>query len=254
MLTRLFALLALLLATWSPALADAPEPVTIFAAASTTNAISDAAKLYEQQGLGKVSCVFASSSTLAKQITQAAPAHIFLSADLKWMDFLEEHKLVEPGTRIDLLGNRLALIAPAASKVQAKIGAGMDLAGLLGDGRLAVGDPSHVPAGIYAKEALTKLGLWDAVAAKLAPAANVRAALTLVERGESPLGIVYSTDAAISPKVRLVGLFPADSHPPIVYPLALVAGKATPDARRFCQFLQSGPVKAIFAKYGFATK
>ncbi|MFH1057052.1 MAG: molybdate ABC transporter substrate-binding protein [Pseudomonadota bacterium] len=253
MFTRLFALLALLLATWSPVLAAAPEPVTIFAAASTTNAVSDAAKLYEEQGLGKVSCVFASSSTLAKQITQAAPAQVFLSADLKWMDFLEEQRLVEPGTRINLLGNRLALIAPAANTVQAKVGPGMDLAGLLGEGRLAVGDPGHVPAGIYAKQALTKLGLWDSVAARLAPAANVRAALTLVERGETPLGIVYSTDAAISPKVRLVGLFPADSHPPIVYPLALVAGKATPAARKFSDFLQSAPVKAIFNKYGFAT-
>lgn len=252
MTTFILTLLAALLAIITPAPGIAQEVVTVFAAASTTNALGEAAKLYESQGQGKVVCSFASSSTLAKQIEQAAPANVFLSADEKWMDYLDERHLVEPGTRKDLLGNRLALIAPADSQAQAVVGPGLDLARLLAGSRLAVGDPSHVPAGTYAKVALTKLGLWDQVADKLAPAADVRAALALVERGEAPLGVVYSTDAAISPKVRVVGLFPADSHPPIVYPLALVAGKATPAARAFVAFLRGAQAKAIFAKYGFA--
>lgn len=244
-------LLACLLALCAPVLAAAPEAVTVFAAASTTNALGEAARLYESQGHGKVACVFASSSTLAKQIEREAPAQTFLSADEKWMDYLDQRGLVEPGTRVDLLGNRLALITPAGSAVRVEVGPGLPLAGLLADGRLALGDPSHVPAGIYAQAALTKLGLWDQAAVRLAPCADVRAALALVERGEAPLGVVYATDAAVSSKVRVVGMFPDDSHPRIVYPLALVAGKATPAARAFARFLRGYEARAIFRRHGF---
>jgi molybdate transport system substrate-binding protein len=230
-----------------------PESVTVFAAASTTNAVSDIAKMFEQKGLGKVVPAFASSSTLAKQIENGAPANVFVSADEPWMTYLVDRKVIEPGTRFDLMGNKLVLVAPADSSIQVKIGPELDLAKLLGNGRLAVGDPDHVPAGIYAKAALEKLGMWTKVKDKLARAADVRAALALVERGEAPLGIVYSTDAAITSKVKVVGVFPADSHPKIVYPAALIAGKASPVARRFLEFLKTPEAKAVFAKYGFTS-
>ena len=232
----------------------AAEPVMIFAAASTTNAVSDAIKAYEAAGHGKVVSSFASSSTLAKQIAHGAPVQVFLSANEKWMSYLEGQKLVEPGTRVDLLGNRLVLIAPAGAKERGAIKAGIPLVGWLGDGRLAVGDPDHVPAGIYAKQALKSLGLWEKTEPRLARAANVRAALALVERGEAPLGIVYATDAAITPKVKVVGVFPENSHQPIVYPLALIKGQATEQAKGFWKFLQGDQAKAIFKKYGFSVR
>ncbi len=229
-----------------------PESVTVFAAASTTNAINDIGKIFAEKGKGTIIASYASSSTLAKQIENGAPANVFISADEPWMNYLEERKLIEPGSRFDLLGNKLVLIARSGSSVdKMEIGPKMDLAKLLGEGKLATGDPDHVPVGKYAKAALEKLGVWKEIESKLARAADVRGALTLVERGEAPLGIVYSTDAAITPKVKVVGVFPADSHPKIVYPTALVAGKATAAAKSLLQFLKTPEARTVFEKYGF---
>jgi molybdate transport system substrate-binding protein len=228
--------------------------VTVFAAASTTNAVTDIAALYMASHAGdKVVASFASSSTLAKQIDNGAPADIYLSANTKWMDYLAEHKMLEPASRSDLLGNRIVLIAPGQSSMaDIDVKPDFPLAGLLADGRLSMGDPEHVPAGIYGKQALVRLNVWDSVQSKLAPMKDVRAALAMVERGEVPLGLVYATDAAISTKVRVVGVFPQDSHPPIVYPVAIVAGHSSPAAEGFLQFLKSADAKAIFEKYGFS--
>jgi molybdate transport system substrate-binding protein len=231
-----------------------PNSVVIFAAASTTNAITEIGNLFEARKMGKVTHSFASSSTLAKQIENGAPANLFISADKKWMDYLEERKLIIPSTRFDLLGNRLMLIAPSDSRATIEIRPNFDLAGLLGDGYLAMGDPSHVPAGIYGKEALVKLGVWDQVKDEVARAKDVRAALALVERGEAVLGVVYATDAAITKKVRVVAEFPRGSHPPIVYPAAIVAGNETPVAKRFLDFLKTPPARTVFEKYGFEVR
>ena len=228
--------------------------VTVFAAASTTNALNDIGKLFAEKGMGKIVPVYASSSTLAKQIEYGAPANVFISADEPWMNHLEKRKMIVPGSRFDLLSNKLVLIAPADSAIKkVEIGPKLDLAKLLGNGRLSVGDPDHVPAGIYAKAALKKLGLWNSVESKLARTEDVRGALALVERGETPLGIVYSTDAAITPKVVVVGIFPPNTHPKIVYPAGLIAGKASPAAKKFLEFLKSPKAKAVFEKYGFIT-
>ncbi|SLM28085.1 molybdate transporter subunit; periplasmic-binding component of ABC superfamily [Desulfamplus magnetovallimortis] len=225
--------------------------VRIFSAGSTINAVTDICNLFIEKKMGEITPSFAASSTLAKQIDQGAPADIYLSANPKWMDFLEKNNMLEPGTRFDLLGNRIVLIAPLNSTMTITIDKGFDLAGVLGDEKLAMGDPDHVPAGIYGKQALESLGVWDSVTLKVARSKDVRAALALVERAEAPLGIVYSTDAAISKKVKVVGVFPEESHPPIIYPVALVAGNATPSARSFMEFLKGEDAKAIFEKYGF---
>ena len=233
--------------------ADTPE-ITVFAAASTTNAITDITALFIAETKGRVTTSFASSSTLAKQINQGAPADVYLSANPKWMGFLEKNHMIEPGTRFDLLGNRLVLIAPLDSDMAVTIVPGFDLAGLLGQEKLAMGDPDHVPAGIYGKQALTFLGVWEGVVSKVARSKDVRAALMLVERGEAPLGIVYATDAAISRKVKVVALFPENTHPAITYPVALVAGKATHGSRAFLEFLKTKGAGAIFEKYGFSLR
>ncbi len=230
------------------------DAVTVFAAASTTNALNDIANLFGEKKQGKVTYSFASSSTLAKQIENGAPADVFVSADDKWMNYLADKKMIEPESRSDLLGNRLVLIAPQDSNAKIKIGPKFDLGALLGDGKLAMGDPAHVPAGLYGKQALQKLEIWQAVEPKVAPAKDVRAALALVERGEAPFGIVYATDAAISKKVKVVGVFPEDSHPPIVYPVALVKDRGTAAAKRFLGFLKSPEAKQIFEKYGFTVR
>lgn len=247
---------AVVLTSWSSSssLLGADErSVTIFAAASTTNAINDIGNLFSDKGLGKVVTSYASSSTLARQIENGAPANVFISADEPWMNYLEEHKLIEPGSRCDLLTNKLVLIAPADSSIsKVEIGPGFDFMRLLGNGRLATGDPDHVPVGKYAKAALVTLGVWSALESKMARCADVRAALALVERGEVPLGIVYATDAAIAPKVKVIGVFPSETHPKIIYPVALVAGKATSPARSFLEFLKTPESKAIFEKYGFS--
>lgn len=237
-------LLAAVLLAAAPAHA---QPVLVFAAASLKNALDEAAAASPV----RATVSYASSSALARQIEAGAPAQIFLSADLAWMDYLQSRNLIQAQTRRNLLGNKLVLIAPAASKVQATPSKGFPLAPLLGDGRLALGDPNHVPAGKYAKAALESLGVWPSVQAKLAPAENVRAALALVARGESPLGIVYATDAAAEPRVRVVGAFPEGSHPPVVYPAALTERAKSSDAGRFLDFLGTPEARAVFEKHGF---
>jgi len=231
--------------------AHASDTVMVFAAASVTNAINDLGNLFANKGGAKVTSSFASSSTLAKQIEQGAPANLFISADEDWMNYLVERKLIVPQSRCVLLRNRLVLIAPADSTAKVDIKPGFPLARLLGEGRLAVGDPDHVPAGKYAKTALEKLEVWPEAEKRLARGNDVRAALALVERGECPFGIVYSTDAAISKKVKVVGTFPKDTHRPITYPAGLVVGKDTPAARSFLDFLKTPEAKSIFEKYGF---
>lgn len=234
----------------------APEPAAaeasllVYGAASLTDALGDAARVFSTRTGVDVKTSFASSSVLAKQIEAGAPADVFVSADPEWMDYLEQRRLIEPGSRHDLLGNRLVLIAPADSTVALPMRPGADLAAALGAGRLASADPDAVPAGRYARAALTKLGLWDQVAARLVRAENVRVALEYVARGEAPLGIVYRTDALADRRVRIVDTLPADSHPPIIYPAAVTA-TARPAAARFAAFLRSPPARQIFAHYGF---
>jgi molybdate transport system substrate-binding protein len=234
----------------------AESEVVVFAAASTTNAVTQVGDLYAAKGLGKITTSFASSSTLAKQIASGAPADVYLSANKKWMDFLEKKEAINKATRFDLLGNRIVLIAPMKSPIQTiDVKKGLDLAALLGsDGRLSMGDPGHVPAGMYGKGAMETLGLWAQVKDRLAPMKDVRAALVLVERAEAPLGQVYATDAAISKKVRVVGTFPLESHRPIVYPVAATAGGKTDSAVKFLDFLKTPEVRAIFEKYGFEVR
>jgi molybdenum ABC transporter, periplasmic molybdate-binding protein len=236
--------------------AKAATDITVFAAASTTNALTEIAALYETEGNGKVTLSFASSSTLAKQIEHGAPADVFLSANVEWMNYLEEKNLLAPGSRSDILGNRIVFIVPSSSAVQAlTVSPQLELAALLGkDGLLAVGDPAHVPVGTYAKAALEHLKLWPQVANKIAPTKDVRAGLALVERAESPLGIVYASDAAISDKVRIIGVFPADSHPKIDYPVAAIKTAKTAAASAFIKFLSTPQAKSIWAKYGFEVK
>ena len=227
------------------------KTVTVFAAASMKNAIDNINAAFTKATGVRVVASLAASSVLAKQIEQTAPADVFASADLEWMDYVEQKKLIKGGTRVNLLGNKLVLIAPKDSKIgDVTIGQGFDLAKLAGDGRIAVADVRAVPAGKYAKAALEKLGGWAAAEPKLASAENVRAALALVGRGEAPLGIVYETDAKVEKNVKIVGYFPEDSHPPITYPVALTAN-ARPEAAQYLAFLRSGVAKAVFETYGF---
>jgi molybdate transport system substrate-binding protein len=231
----------------------APGSLIVFAAASTTNAVQELAKIYEAQTGVALVTSFASSSTLAKQIEAGAPASIFISANPKWMDYLESQGRVVVGTRANLLGNRIVLIAPAASGPQSvSITPMLDFEGLLEGRRLAMGDPVHVPAGIYGRQALENLGLWTSVAQQIAPMSDVRAALTIVERGETPFGVVYATDAALSEKVRVVGVFPDDSYPPIVYPAAMVAEMHAGAVQALLDFLRTPMAAAVFEKYGFS--
>jgi molybdate transport system substrate-binding protein len=240
---------------WDRPKAAEPETVTVFAAASTTNAVTEIGRLFEERKMGQFKTSFASSSTLAKQIEQGAPADVFISANEKWMDYLESKKMIEPGSRFDLLSNRIVLIAPKDSPVgSVDVRPGFELVKLLGDGRLSMGDPDHVPAGTYGKQALEKLGVWQSIEKSVARAKDVRAALALVERGETPLGVVYATDAAISDKVKVVGVFPLESHPPIVYPVAVVLGKGKGATGSFVELLKGPESKAIFEKYGFAVR
>jgi molybdate transport system substrate-binding protein len=225
--------------------------LTIFAAASMKNAVDDVNAAFNKATGIKVVASYAASSALAKQIEQGAPADVFASADIEWINYLEQKSLLKHDSRVNLLGNRLVLIAPKESKLhQAAIRLGFDLVRLAGDGRIALADVRAVPAGKYAKAALEKLGAWHAAAPKLAMAENVRAALLLVSRGEAPLGIVYETDAKVEPNVKIVGRFPEDSHPPIVYPAAVTAN-AKPDTMKYIAFLRSNLAKTIFETYGF---
>jgi cobalt-zinc-cadmium efflux system protein len=226
------------------------RPVTVFAAASLNGALDAVSVAYAESGGGKAIASYAASSALARQIENGAPADIFISANEEWMDYVQTRGLVETGSRADLLRNRLVLIAPLGKPLDIAIGPGFPLAKALGDGRLAIGDPAGVPAGIYAKAALEHLGVWNEVADKLAPMADVRAALTLVERGEVPAGIVYATDAAASRGVTVAGIFPDGTHPPIIYPAALLPG-AGAAARDFYGFLRGPAARAIFERFGF---
>ena len=239
----------------SSAQATENRVVTVFAAASTTDAVTEICELFMEKKLGMGTFSFGSSSTLAKQIENLAPADIFISANIEWMDYLDEKQLIDSSSRIDLLGNKIVLIVPADSTIQQiDMDEQVDLAGLLGKSRLAMGDPNHVPAGIYAKQALENLNIWKSVENVIAPSKTVREALVLVERGEAPLGVVYSTDVSITNKVKIVGELPIDSHPPIVYPMAIVSGRKTPEVKSLFQFLKGPEAKAIFEKYGFLVR
>jgi molybdate transport system substrate-binding protein len=234
----------------SPARAQ-DNGLTVFAAASMKNALDDVDAAYTAKTGVKVAASYAASSTLAKQIEQGAPADVFVSADTDWMVYAASKKDISEPTRVDLLGNSIVLIAPKDSKIDnVAIGPGFDLAGLAGDGKIATGDVKSVPVGKYAQAALEKLGAWQAAAPKFAMAESVRAALALVARGEAVLGIVYSTDAKVEPGVKIVGTFPADSHPPIIYPVAATV-TAKPQAAGYLAFLRTSAAKTIFEKYGF---
>ena len=243
----LYVLIVLLL----PLSARAQE-LTVFAAASLTDAMKDISAKWAAAGHPALRLSFGSSSTLARQIEQGAPANVFASADEKWMDYLAEKQLLAAGTRKDLLGNDLVLVVSADKPLHATISKSFDMMGLLGaNGRVATGDPAHVPVGIYAEQALRNLGMWDAVSPRLARTEDVRAALLLVERGEAPAGIVYATDAAASKAVMIAGTFPADSHDPVSYPFAVTKSGDTAEARALLDFLASPPARALFVQRGF---
>jgi molybdate transport system substrate-binding protein len=247
---RLTAALASL-AVAGPLSAQPPAPL-VLAAASLQESLTAAAAAWHLRGHPTPRLSFAASSALARQIGAGAPADLFISADEEWMDDVARKGLVVAGTRVSFLGNRLVLIAPASRPQRLAIRPGFALARALGsNGRLAIADPAAVPAGLYGRAALTRLGVWPSVAARLAAAENVRAAMALVERGEAPLGIVYATDARASKGVAIAGIFPAASHPPITYPIARLKAATSPDAEGFRAFLISRAGKAIFARYGF---
>jgi molybdate transport system substrate-binding protein len=253
MFARVFAVSSLLVAlvgALQPAAAQ--DTITVFAAASLKNALDDSNMAFTKATGVKVVASYEASSALAKQIEAGAPADLFISADLRWIDYASEHKLIKPDTRFNLLGNKLVLIAGKDSKLdKVDIAKGFDIARLAGDGRIAVADVKAVPAGVYAKAALEKLEAWAKAEPKLAMAENVRATLAFVARGETPIGIVYETDARIEPKVKIVGVFPEESYPPVTYPVAATA-TAKPATVRYLDFLRTGAAKAIFEKYGFS--
>ncbi|MGK6320650.1 molybdate ABC transporter substrate-binding protein [Sphingomonas sp. DT-204] len=234
--------------------APGPRAPLVLAAASLQESMSAAADAWARSGHARPTISFAASSALARQAVAGAPADLFVSADQEWMDTLQQRGLLVPGSRADFLGNRLVLVAPRSSRAAVRLGPGVDLAGALGRGRLAMADPDAVPAGRYGKAALMRLGAWRGVEGRVARAENVRAALALVERGAAAMGVVYATDAAASRAVRVVAVFPAASHPPIRYPIALLRSSRSPDARAFRAFLLSARGKAIFARYGFAAR
>jgi molybdate transport system substrate-binding protein len=225
--------------------------VVVFGAASVKNALDDANNLFRFENGSGVVVSYGASSALAKQIENGAPADVFISADTDWMDYVAERKLLKPNTRAKFLGNKLVLVARADSNVALTIAENFPLAQALGNGRLAMADPAAVPAGKYGKAALEKLGVWGAVASKVAPAQDVRAALLLVSRGEAPLGIVYQTDAAADKNVKIVATFPESSHPPIIYPIAILANSINGVAPVYVQYLLSPKAEPFFEKQGF---
>jgi molybdate transport system substrate-binding protein len=252
-MNRILLGLALCLAVVLPARAQ--EPLTVFAAASLKTALDEIATSWQAQGGSPVDLSYAGSSALARQIEAGAPADVFLSAAENWMDLLDQAGRLQPGTRVNLLGNRLVLVAHGSSVPVADIEPGLDLAGLLSGGKLAMALVDAVPAGQYGKAALVSLGLWDAVAPSVAQADNVRAALALVARGEAPFGIVYATDVAAEiaagGEVSAVGTFPEDSHPPIVYPGAVIDESTHPEASAFLDYLSSPGAADVFRAQGF---
>ena len=229
--------------------AGATESISVYAAASTTNAVRDLATLYEKESGVKVVTSFAAASALAKQIEQGAPADVFLSADVKWMDYLEGKGQIVQASRRDLLGNRLVLVAPKGKAFPVKLENGFDLPGAF-QGRWCSGDPAGTGAGLYGKQALTALGWWAALEPRLAAAPDVRSALAFVERGECAAGIVFETDAKVSSLVKVLGVFPVNTHAPILYPVALVRG-AKPAAHGFLDFLRTPTAARVFRQYGF---
>ena len=251
------AALAALVLVPAPRPARAAEPVVVFAAASLKNALDEASAAWSKETAKTARISYAGSNALAKQIESGAPADLFLSADLAWMDYAETAGTLKPGSRFDFLRNALVLIAPAAKEkgADAQIALapnlGTTLTGALGGGKLAMATIDAVPAGKYGKAALEKLGAWEAVKGQVAQAENVRAALLLVARGEAPLGIVYATDATADPSVRVVATFPADSHPPIVYPAAATQESRNPDAPAFLAYLRSPAARPFFERQGF---
>lgn len=235
-----------------PALAQSRGPL-VLAAASLQESMTEAADTWAKGGHPRPVVSFAASSALARQVQAGAPADLFASADEDWMNTLQQKGLIAPGTRADWLTNRLVIVAPVARRGAVPM-TGRGLARVLGAGPLAMADPDAVPAGKYGKAALTALGAWPAVAGRVVRGESVRAALALVERGAAPFGIVYATDARASKAVRVVGVFPAASHPPIVYPLARLKASANAGAEGFRRFLLSGRGKAIFARHGFTPR
>ena len=255
-LLRSFSALLLIAVSLAPTAARAQDDagLTVFAAASLKEALDEAAAAYRKQTGVPVRVSYAASSALARQIEQGAPADVFFSADLEWMDYLQKRNRLDVATRRSLLGNRLVLIAPRASKARVDLNRPATLLAALGGGRLAIGQTRTVPAGKYAKASLESLSLWSGVRPRLAESESVRAALMLVARGETPLGIVYASDAKAEPGVRVVATFPEDSHPPIVYPVAALRGARAAQATRFVQWLASPDADALFTKRGFAVK
>ena len=250
LITAAFVAVVIAAAGRDPAAAQSVGP-TLFAAASLKNALDEIAGAWAKAGRPAARVSFAASNTLAKQIEQGAPADLFVSADLDWMDYVDGKGLLRPGTRQNLLANSIVLIAPRDSTATVAVGPGMSLTAALGSGRIAMGNVDAVPAGKYGKAALEKLGAWDAVKDRIAQADSVRAALVLVSRGEAPLGIVYATDARADPGVKVLGVFPADSHPAIVYPVAVTKDATSPDAATFLAFLNGREARAAFERQGF---
>jgi len=250
----LLSLILWLLAATS-ALARSPDSLDVFAAASLRESLDEAALVYERASGQPVRVSYAGSSALARQIEQGAPADVFISADLDWMDWLQTRELIDVSTRAELLGNALVLIAPATAIVPAvNLTSGIDLAPLLGDGHLALALTASVPAGKYAKAAFESLGIWQAMQPRVAEAENVRAALLLVARGEAPLGVVYASDAKAEPRVQAIATFPTDSHPPIIYPVAVLRASQHPKVREFVQWLQQPVALDIFRRHGFVVR
>jgi molybdate transport system substrate-binding protein len=241
-------LLACLLGTVAHA---ATADVLVFGAASLKDALDAQVAAYTSAGGGKIVVSYGASSALARQIEAGAPADVFISADLDWMDYVDNKGLLRAGSRVDLLRNRLVLVAPAKSRATLEIAPGFDLASALGTEKLAMANPDTVPAGKYGKAALESLGVWKRVEKQVARAENVRAALVLVSRGEAPFGIVYATDAVADRGVRVVGTFPANTHPPIVYPAALTKAGPSPAAKTFVDYLESPPARATWERFGF---
>jgi molybdate transport system substrate-binding protein len=245
------AVMLLVIATSAVPARAQTRDLLVFGAASLRNALDEVNTQYQRANSRKVVVSYAASSALAKQIENGAPADIFMSADLDWMDYLAGRRLIKPDTRANFLGNRLVLVAAADSQMTLTIAPNFPLAQALGNGRLAMADPASVPAGKYGKAALEALGVWPSVAGRIAPAQDVRATLAFVSRGEAPLGIVYQTDAAADKGVRIVGTFPPSSHPPIIYPIAVTATSTNPDTAAYLAFLKSPAARPAFEKQGF---
>lgn len=252
-MTRAFRLCVATFALFAAAAAAQAEPL-VFAAASLTDALTDVGAAYEKSGKPKPAFSFAASSALARQIENGAPAAIFISADEQWMDYLADRKLIALSSRLQLLGNSVVLITPVADPMTLVIAPNFPLAQALGPGKLAMGDPDSVPVGKYGKAALENLGVWAAVEPNVVRADNVRAALAFVERSEAKAGIVYATDAAAAKNVKIVGTFPATSHPAVTYPMALLAEAQSTDAKEFYAYLMSASAKEIYRRYGFTVK